>query len=61
MSDNKPRVSYQFKEGHYAFFKGKMNNLHHPESHRGKEWQRGFDRAYFENLDRISRHAEQKA
>jgi hypothetical protein len=52
MNDNKPRVSYQFKEGHYAFFRGKMNNLHHPESHRGKEWQRGFDRAYFENLDR---------
>jgi len=60
MKDNQPRVSFQFKEGHYGFNKGHMRNKYHPDSQRGKEWQRGFDRAYFENLDRITRNAEQK-
>lgn len=60
MSDNKPKISYQFKEGHYAFSKGRISNLYQPDSQRGREWQRGFDRAYFENLDRITRNAKQK-
>ena len=60
MTDAKPRISYQFKEGHYAFYRGRMNNQHHPESHRGKESQCGFDRTYFDNIDRITQHAEQK-
>ena len=54
MKDNQPKTSFLFKEGHYAFFKGHLNNKYQPDSYRGKEWQRGFDRAYFENLDRIT-------
>ena len=58
--ERRQSLSYQAKEGYYAFSKGWMRNQYPLSSSKGKEWQRGFDRAYFENLDRITRNAEQK-
>lgn len=51
--ERQPPLSVQFKEGYRAFFKGWLTNKYHPENVRGKEWQRGFDRGYFENLNRL--------
>lgn len=48
-----PPLSMQYKEGYYAFVKGWLKNIYNNESMKGKEWQRGFDRAYFDNLYRI--------
>ena len=40
----------QFDQGRYAFSRGLLSNYYDPDSTAGKEWQRGFDRAYFENI-----------
>lgn len=48
-----PPLMVQFKEGYYAFTRGWLKNAYNDESNKGKEWQRGFDRAYFDNLKRI--------
>lgn len=50
----KPPMSYQAKEGYYAFSRGWLKNQYHPDSNKGKEWQRGFDKAYFDNLDKVA-------
>jgi hypothetical protein len=44
----------QHDQGYYAFNRGWLSNQHHPESVAGKEWQRGFNRAYFDNLDKLN-------
>ena len=45
-------LSFQFKEGYHAFDKGWLVNKYDAESNKGKEWQRGFDAAYFDNVER---------
>jgi hypothetical protein len=50
--------AFAFKEGYYAFSRGWIVSKYNPDSLKGKEWQRGFDRAYFDNLDR-KKHSEQ--
>lgn len=45
----------QFEKGYYAFSRGWLGNSYDPDSLAGKEWQRGFDAAYFDNLARISK------
>jgi hypothetical protein len=47
----------QHDQGYYAFTKGWLTNQYNPDSVAGKEWQRGFDRAYFDNLAKISVHS----
>ena len=44
----------QFDQGYYAFSRGWLSNQYDPDSNAGKEWQRGFDRAYFDNLNKIN-------
>lgn len=53
--ERRPPLTFQFKEGHFAFSKGWIRNQYDNESVKGKEWQRGWDRAYFENLDTVKR------
>jgi hypothetical protein len=42
-----------FEEGIRAFKRGTIVNPHQPDSNRYRDWQFGFDRAYFENLERL--------
>lgn len=42
----------QFEQGYKAFRHGWIVNQYDSVSVAGKEWQRGFDRAYFDNLER---------
>lgn len=44
---------FAFQEGYFAFSRGWIASKYNLESLKGKEWQRGFDRAYFDNLHRI--------
>jgi len=53
MEMRKVEPSYAYKEGYYAFSRGWLECKYSLTSTRGKEWQRGFDRAYFDNLQRI--------
>jgi hypothetical protein len=54
-AERPPPLKIQFGQGHYAFSRGWLNNQYDPESVAGKEWQRGFDAAYFDNLLRITK------
>lgn len=47
-------LSIQFDKGKFAFKKGWLGNPYKPDTVQGKEWQRGFNAAYFENLERRS-------
>lgn len=47
-------LSIQFDKGKYAFKKGWLGNPYDPETVQGKEWQRGFNAAYFERLDTLA-------
>lgn len=53
--ERRPPLSFQFKEGFFAFSKGWIRNQYDSECVKGKEWQRGWDRAYFENFDAVKR------
>ena len=48
-------LSIQYGKGYYAFSRGWLSNSYDPDSLAGKEWQRGFDAAYFDNLARITK------
>jgi hypothetical protein len=45
-----PPLRIQFDQGRNAFYKGWLTNQYEPDTVQGKEWQRGFDRGYFENI-----------
>lgn len=42
-----------FDEGRLSFKKGQLTNPYNPETSRYRDWQFGFDRAYFENLAKV--------
>jgi hypothetical protein len=46
-------LSIQFGKGFYAFSRGWLGNSYDPDSLAGKEWQRGWDAAYFDNLAKL--------
>lgn len=49
--ERRPPLTFQFKEGHYAFSRGWLRNQYNENSVKGKEWQRGWNRAYFDRLE----------
>jgi hypothetical protein len=49
--DRTAPLKIQLEKGQYAFKKGWLGNPYDPDTVQGKEWQRGFNAAYFENLD----------
>lgn len=48
-------LSIQFDKGKYAFKKGWLGNPYDPDTAQGQEWQRGFNAAYFERLDMLTK------
>jgi hypothetical protein len=48
---------FAFEEGYYAFSRGWLVCKYNPETLKGKEWQRGFDCAYFDNLKKVQSNA----
>lgn len=51
-TERHPPLRIQAEQGYRAFYKGWMVNSYNSDTISGKEWQRGFDYAYFENQDR---------
>ena len=45
-----PPLRIQADQGYHAFYKGQLINRYAADSIAGKEWQRGFDFAYYENI-----------
>lgn len=46
---NYPPLKIQFEEGQRAFYNGKLRNPYPVFQMRNKEWERGFNFAYFKN------------
>lgn len=51
--DRVPPLTIQFDKGRYAFVRGWIANPYSEDDPKGKEWQRGFNAAYFDNLDKV--------
>lgn len=49
-----------FDEGRLAFRKGNLTNPYNPDTSRHRDWQFGFDRAYFENLEKVKTNEENR-
>ena len=47
-----PPLKIQFEEGQRAFYNGKLKNPYNVNNIRHKEWERGFNSAYFNNKER---------
>ena len=45
-----PPLRIQYEQGYKAFYNGWLTNHYDRTSLHGKEWQRGFDAAYFDNI-----------
>ena len=52
-NNHAPSTSFAYKEGYYAFSRGWLDCKYDRSTTKGKEWCRGFDAAYFHNLDRL--------
>lgn len=50
-----------FDEGRLAFKRGNLVNPYNPNTSRHRDWQFGFDRAYFENLEKVKNAEDRKA
>jgi hypothetical protein len=54
-----PPLSVQYKQGTVAFYTGKEHYPPHKEgTMQAKEWQRGYNTAYFENLARVKQREQ---
>lgn len=47
------------RKGYKDFYSGNVSNPFNEGTYRGREWQRGFNVAYFENLKKV-KSEEQK-
>jgi hypothetical protein len=50
-----PPLKIQFEEGQRAFYNGKLKNPYPASQMRNKEWERGFNSAYFKSKNRFKR------
>lgn len=51
----------QFDKGYRDFRRGKTTNPFHPDTMQHREWQRGFDIAYYEQLKRVQENENIRA
>ena len=47
-------------KGYKDFTSGKIINPYNLNTYRHKEWERGFNKAYFEQLKRVKKHESRK-
>ena len=43
----------QYEKGYKDFERGRINNPFHPDTMQHREWQRGFDTAFADQLKRV--------
>lgn len=56
MSNRQAPLRYQFDRGRSDFYKGRITSPFAFTTDQHKEWQRGFDSGYFENLKKVKEH-----
>ncbi len=47
-------------EGFKDFYKGQISNPYNEGTYRHREWQMGFNKAYFQNLEKVKRGEEKR-
>ncbi len=50
----------KFSEGHQAFKQGKLDNPYKKDTQWNREWLRGFNSAYFRNLERVEKYESRR-
>ena len=53
-------LRFQHDQGYSAFKRGKLNNPFHKDTMQCREWQRGFNKGYFEQLKRVPKYEQTK-
>ena len=54
LNKNDAPLKIQFKKGYHAFQRGaKYTNPYRHNSMQYREWERGYNKAYFENLRKV--------
>jgi hypothetical protein len=54
-------LRFQYDQGYSAFKRGKIINPFHKDTMQCREWERGFNKAYFEQLKRVLKYEQTKA
>lgn len=50
-----------FVKGQKDFQEGNLENPFNPDTQRHREWQRGFDKAYYKNLEKVLKREQREA
>jgi len=48
------------EKGYKSFWKGNLSNPYNVDTYRNKEWERGFNKAYFEQLERVKKYENRR-
>ena len=48
-------LKVQYQQGYYAFKRGGQINPFHTDTMQFREWNRGYDKAYYENLTKVKK------
>ena len=51
-------LKVQFQRGYEDFKRGRVNNPFHMDTMQFREWNRGFNKAFSENLKRVTKHEQ---
>ena len=51
-------LKVQFQRGYEDFTRGRVNNPFHMDTMQLREWNRGFNKAFSENLKRVIKHEQ---
>ena len=51
-------LKVQFQRGYEDFKRGRVNNPFHMDTMQFREWHRGFNKAFSENLKRVIKHEQ---
>ncbi len=51
-------LKVQFQRGYEDFTRGRVNNPFHMDTMQFREWNRGFNKAFSENLKRVTKHEQ---
>jgi len=49
-----------YEYGRQCFYKGNLNNPFRDGTYKHKEWLRGFNRGYFDNLEKVVANEHKK-
>tara|TARA_R110002020_G_scaffold311002_1_gene526661 strand:- start:292 stop:492 length:201 start_codon:yes stop_codon:yes gene_type:complete len=54
IKDRQPPLRIQVEKGYRAFHRGRITNPYKINTTFYKEWERGFNKAYFQNLAKLN-------